>query len=252
MSIFASYFWLWSIIGLVGLAFLYSLGAVMNLVGFVTPIKRLGRLVDDAPLAVKMALVAAVCGLLVYPSVIHRLWADATAHEIRRAFQALPALPGTRAGPIAEQMNGLYDPTGTDGTYISGSYGTSATFPQVRESYERVLGEQGWVRQGSGTAGTAARRQPDDPRLRFRDHAEPARARYELVIAPVNAASQQLAGDLVGDSTIYAVRLGVIDPRLTTQVSWFIDCLVRRAPTFPTCEAMGWNPLEDAIGLTSR
>jgi hypothetical protein len=250
MSIFASYFWLWSIIGLVGLAFLYTLGAVMNLVGFVTPIKRLGRTIDDAPLGVKMVLLAIVCGLLVYPSVIHRLWADATAHEIRRAFQALPTVPGTRMGPIAEQMNGLYDPTGTDGTYISGSYGTAASFAQVRDTYEQVLAAQGWVRQESSLP--AAGRQATDARLRFRDHAEPARARYELVIAPVNAASQQLAGDLVGEPTIYAVRLGVVDPRLTTQVSWFIDCLVRRAPTFPTCEAMGWNPLEDAIGLTSR
>ena len=38
----------------------------------------------------------------------------------------------------------------------------------------------------------------------------------------------------------FTVRLA----RATTQVAWFIDCLVRRAPTFPTCEAMGWNPLE--------
>ncbi len=251
MSIFASYFWLWSIIGLVGLALLYTLGAVMNLVGFVTPIKRLGRSMDDAPLAVKMTLVAVVGALLVYPSVIHRLWADATAQEIRRAFQALPVLPNTRAGPITEQMNGLYDPTGTDGTYISGSFATSATFAQVWDAYERALAEQGWVQQGGGTASSASR-QASDPRLRFRDHAEPSRARYELVIAPVSAASQQLVGDLVGEPTIYAVRLGVVDPRLTTQVSWFIDCLVRRAPTFPTCEAMGWNPLEDAIGLTSH
>jgi hypothetical protein len=39
----------------------------------------------------------------------------------------------------------------------------------------------------------------------------------------------------------------VVDPRTTTQVSWFIDCLVRRAPTFPTCEAMGWNPIEQTL-----
>ncbi len=252
MSIFASYFWLWSIIGLVGLALIYTLGAVMNFVGFVTPIKRLGRAMDDAPLGVKMVVVVAVCGLMVYPSVIHRLWADATAQEIRRSFQALPTLPGTRAGPIVEQMNGLYDPTGTDGTYISGSFGTSATFAEVRDTYERLLTEHGWVRQISGGNRAAAERQASDPRLRFRDDVEPARARYELVIAPVSATSQQLAGDLVGEPTIYAVRLGVVDPRLTTQVSWFIDCLVRRAPTFPTCEAMGWNPLEDAIGLTSQ
>jgi hypothetical protein len=35
-----------------------------------------------------------------------------------------------------------------------------------------------------------------------------------------------------------------VDPRVTTQVAWFIDCLVRRAPTFPSCESLGWHPLE--------
>jgi hypothetical protein len=88
--------------------------------------------------------------------------------------------------------------------------------------------------------------------VRFRDHAEPARARYEIVLAPLPAGSAQGGEQLSGEPTLYTVRLGVVDPRLTTQVSWFIDCLVRRAPTFPTCEAMGWNPLEETIGLSSR
>jgi hypothetical protein len=252
MSIFASYFWLWSIIGLVGLAFLYTLGAVMNLVGFVTPIKRLGRWLDDAPLGVKFGMVVGLAALLVYPSMIHRLWADATAHEIRKEFNALPTVPGTRAGPTSEQMNGLYDPTGTDGTYIAGAYGTSAPFAQIREAYERALTDRGWVRQTEGGRGPGGDRSAPETRLRFRDHVDPARARYEILIAPLPAGSAQAGDQLAGEPTVYAMQLGVVDPRLTTQVSWFIDCLVRRAPTFPTCEAMGWNPLEEHLGFGSR
>ena len=30
MSVFASYFWLWSIVGLLGLIFLYAFGAIMS------------------------------------------------------------------------------------------------------------------------------------------------------------------------------------------------------------------------------
>jgi hypothetical protein len=252
MSIFASYFWLWSIIGLVGLAFLYTLGAVMNLVGFVTPIKRLGRWLEDAPVAVKMGMVFGLAALLVYPSMIHRLWADATAHEIRKEFQILPTLPGTRPGLTTEQMNGLYDPTGTDGTYIAGTYGTAAPFAQVREAYERALVERGWVRQATGGRGTPGASQAAETRDRFRDHPDPARARYEIVVGPLPPGSAQAGEQLAGEPTVYAVHLGVVDPRLTTQVSWFIDCLVRRAPTFPTCEAMGWNPLEEHIGIGGR
>jgi hypothetical protein len=252
MSIFASYFWLWSIIGLVGLAFVYTLGAVMNLVGFVTPVKRLSHSMDDAPFVLKLLLIAMLGCLLAYPSIIHRLWADATAHEIRRAFQALPTLPNSRSGPLSEQMNGLYDPTGTDGTYIAGVFGTSQPFAQVRDSYERVLASEGWVRQSPGGRPGAADRPAAENRIRFRDHQEPARAQYEIVLAPLPTGSAQAGDQLASEPTVYTVRLGVVDPRLTTQVSWFIDCLVRRAPTFPTCEAMGWNPLEDSLGISSR
>lgn len=252
MSIFTSYFWLWSIIGLVALAMLYTLGALMNLVGFVTPLKRLSRWLDNAPLTAKAGLAVALAGLLVYPSTVHRLWADATAHEVRREFAALPVLPGVRAGPIIEQMNGLYDPTGTEGTYIAGVYGISLPYAEVRDRYERMLTERGWVRQPSGSAASSLARQEADTRVRFRDRTEPARARYEIVIAPVSGSGRQVAEELAGESTLFTVRLGVVDPRLTTQVAWFIDCLVRRAPTFPTCEAMGWNPLEEHIGLSSR
>ena len=47
--------------------------------------------------------------------------------------------------------------------------------------------------------------------------------------------------------TVFAVRLGVVDPRVTTQVSWFIDCLVRWAPTLPSCEAGPWHPLDAVL-----
>jgi hypothetical protein len=33
-------------------------------------------------------------------------------------------------------------------------------------------------------------------------------------------------------------------------VSWFIDCLVQRAPTFPSCEAVGWNPIQKAAAAS--
>ena len=33
MSIFASYFWLWSIVGLVGLVMLWTIGGLMNFIG---------------------------------------------------------------------------------------------------------------------------------------------------------------------------------------------------------------------------
>ena len=43
MSMFGSFFWLWSIIGLLGLVMLYSLGAFMNMAGFLSPGGRFGR-----------------------------------------------------------------------------------------------------------------------------------------------------------------------------------------------------------------
>src|SRR5438270_11216745 len=97
VSIFASYFWLWSLVGLLCLLFVSTLGAVMNFMGFVTPLKRFGRWMDDAPMFVKLSVLVGAFGMLAYPSVVHRLWADATALETRSTFSTLPAMPGARA-----------------------------------------------------------------------------------------------------------------------------------------------------------
>src|SRR5438477_153834 len=105
MGIFASYFWLWSIVGLLGLVFLYTLGAVMNLGGFISPMGRAGRWLDHAPVGVKLAILVGMFSLLAYPSLIHKLWADATAQEVRRAFDGLPVLPGARPAPATEQFS---------------------------------------------------------------------------------------------------------------------------------------------------
>jgi hypothetical protein len=240
VGVFASYFWLWSIVGLLGLIFLYAVGALMSFGGFLTPLRRIGRWADAAPATVKVALLVATFAILAYPSLAHKLWADATAREVRLDFEALPKFPGAEAAPVLEQMKGLYDPTGTDGTYVIGWFGTQASFADVLSHYENALSGRGWVRQpGSGAA--------RDSRLQFRDDADATRSHYELVLAQVSVNSQDVPAQLTGSGTVFAIRLGVVDPRLTTQVAWFIDCLVRRAPTFPTCEAMGWHPLEPSL-----
>jgi hypothetical protein len=247
MSVFASYFWLWSIVGLLGLIFLYAFGSLMSFGGFLTPLKRIGRWTDSAPGLVKVAIVVAGLGILAYPSLVHRLWADATAREVRRDFESLPRFPGADSAPVFEQMNGLYDPTGTDGTYVIGWYGTGAGFADVRGHYEQTLIDRGWVKQ-SPTGAAAAR----DARVQFRDDVDATRSHYELVLAQVSPSSQDVPAQLASESTVFAIRLGVVDPRLTTQVAWFIDCLVRRAPTFPTCEAMGWHPIEPSLQPATR
>src|SRR5206468_1334870 len=167
MSIFASYFWLWSIVGLLGLVFLYTLGALMNLGGFISPLSRAGRWVDRAPVSIKLAVVVVLLGLLAYPSLIHKLWADATAPEVRRSFEALPAFPSARPAPTTEQFSGLYDPTGTDGTYIIGWYGTAAPMAAVRTFYERALAERGWIPQEPDTSPSRPRDNPNLLRAEF-------------------------------------------------------------------------------------
>jgi hypothetical protein len=252
MSMFASYFWLWSIIGLLGVMLLYTLGAVMNMVGFLSPIKQITRWLDDAPGLMKFGVLVAAFGLLGYPSLAHRLWADATAVEVRRTFDRLPTFPNAVQASPTEQMAGLYDPTGTDGIYIIGWSGTTASFDEVRAAYTSVLTSQGWVLQAPPTSAEPARREQPGSRLTFRDSSVPSRASYDLVLAQVSSTSSEVPTDLRSLPTIYALRLGVVDPRLTTQVAWFVDCLVQRAPTFPTCEAMGWNPMEATLGGSPR
>lgn len=251
MSIFASYFWLWSIVGLLCLVLVYTLGAIMNLGGFVSPLKRTGRWIDGSPLPVKIGLVVLTVGLVGYPSLVHKLWADATANEVRHLYESLPAPPGARGAVPSEQMAGLYDPTGTEGTYVVGWYGTSATFLQVSAHYDRVLLERGWVQQppprGAPPSGSAGQ-----TRVEYRDDPVPARSHYELVLAQLSPGSKDAPPEVADSPIVFAVRLGVVDPRRTNQVSWFIDCLVRRAPTFPSCEAMGWNPLEQHLDPAAR
>lgn len=251
MSVFASYFWLWSIVGLLCLLMLSTLGAVLNMVGFVTPIKRAMRWADDAPTLVQLGIVILVLGLIAYPSLIHKLWADAMADQTRSQFDSLPKFPSARSAPMTEQMNGLYDPTGTEGTYIIGWYGTGTDFAEVRAYYERELSGRGWVQQPVASAGAAERVLPSASRIQFRDHPDASRSHYELVVAQIPSSTRATLSEIGGEPTIFALRLGVVDPRATTQVSWFIDCLVHRAPTFPTCEAMGWNPLERVLSPRS-
>jgi hypothetical protein len=224
--------------------FLYTLGAVMNLGGFISPVGRVGRWIDRSPFAVKLGILALLLGLLAYPSIIHKLWADATAQEVRRSFESIPAFPGARPAPTTEQFSGLYDPTGTDGTYIIGWYGTSAAYPDVRSFYERALAERGWAPQEPDPPSAPSRDTQRPGRAEFRDNADARLAHYDLVLAQLPPDSREVPADIAREPTVFAVRLGVVDPRATTQVAWFIDCLVHRAPTFPTCEAMGWNPLE--------
>ena len=245
MSMFASYFWLWSIVGLLGLILLSTLGALLNMTGFFTPIKRATHWLDGAPTLVQAGMVILIFGLVFYPWLIHHLWAEATAGETRRVFESLPTFPGARAEPLSEQMGGLFDPTGTDGTYIIGSYGTTADYSAVRTFYERGLADRGWVPQA--TAGRD-RRPPAAPgRIEFRDDADPRRSQYEIVVVQLPPGTREVSAETGSEPTVFSVRLGVVDPRATTQVAWFIDCLVHRAPTFPSCEALGWNPVEHAL-----
>ena len=246
MSVFGSFFWLWSIIGLLGLVMLYSFGAFMNMAGFLSPAGRFGRWVDRSPLIVKFAIVVGLLALVIYPSFVHRLWADATANQVRSAFGGLPTFTSAQPAPPSEQMNGLYDPTGTDGTYIIGWYGTAVPFSEVSDFYQSALTAKGWVRQPDPDPNSRTRSSLSAARIEFRDQAVRSAATYELLIAPLPAGSREVPAEISSAPTIYAVRLGVVDPRLTTQVAWFIDCLVRRAPTFPTCEAAGWSYLDQS------
>lgn len=235
MTIFSSYFWLWSIIGLLGFLMLYTFGSLMNFAGFLSPVKAVGQRLDAAAPRTRLIVLAAVIVLLGYPSAVHKLWADATASEIRREFQTIQSLPGTVGSDPTEQWGGLYDPTGTDGAYIVGWFGTSAGATDVQAHYRNVLRQKGWVEQ---TGETRA--------LRFLDSGTPAQSHYELVLAVAPSGSLEAPAAVTGQPTVYAVRLGVVDPRVTTQIAWLVDCLVRAAPTFPSCEAMGWHPLESA------
>ena len=256
MSIFASYFWLWSIVGLVGLVMLWTIGGLMNLIGLMSPLKGVSRWVDSAPTFVKAAMVAGLLGFLLYPALVHRLWADAKANETRGSFESLPSFPQARSGGTTEQMNGLYDPTSADGTYVIGWFGTGRAMEDVLGFYQSELTRRGWTQVAAepATGGQAPRgltggsqAAQRTTRIEFRDSAQASRAHYSLVLSQVSANSASVPPQLARENTLYALRLGVVDPRATTQVAWFIDCLVHRAPTFPSCEAAGWNPIEGSL-----
>jgi hypothetical protein len=240
MAIFASYFWLWSIVGLLGFLMLYTFGSLMNFAGFLSPVKAVGQRLDRAAPRTRLVVLAVVIVLLGYPSAVHKLWADATANEIRREFQTIPTVPGAVSSELSEQWGGLYDPTGTDGAYVVGWFGSSLNPNDVQAHYRRAAQQKGWVEQ------------PGDTRaLRFLDNSNAAQSRYELVVAVAPSGSLEAPAMVAGQPTVFAVRLGAVDPRVTTQVAWLVDCLVRAAPTFPSCEAMGWHPLERAGTLPS-
>lgn len=242
MPIFASHFWLWSIIGLIGFFALYTFGSLMHLAGFLSPVRALGRRVDALGSRSRLVALVVFIGLLAYPSVMHRLWADATAGEIRRQFQSIPHIPDAVSADATEQWAGLYDPTGTDGAYMLGWFGTAATAQEVLDHYRGTLLARGWNELVGAT---------DRRGVRFLDRATPAQSHYELVLVMAPAGSSESPMSLAGHKTVYAVRLGAVDPRVTTQIAWLIDCLVRAAPTFPTCEPKGWHPLEQSGSLPS-
>ncbi|MSQ24231.1 MAG: hypothetical protein EXR58_06755 [Chloroflexi bacterium] len=237
VAIFASYFWLWTIIGLLLLLLLYTMGSLLSFVGFMTPVRALGQKLEAASPRARLLLLPAFIGALAYPSAVHTLWANATAMQIREQFQAIPAFPDSQQTEPSEQFAGLYDPGGSSGAYITDWFGTRASPDDVRAYYRRVLTEKGWVEAPNSGAST-----------RFVDVANP-QSHYELLIAVPPSGNVGAPQSLAGQPTTYALRFGAVDPRVTTQVAWFVDCLVRAAPTFPTCEAKGWHPLESAGAL---
>ena len=238
---FASYFWLWTIIGSLMLLMIYTAGSLLSFAGFMTPLRGLGDRLEAASPRARLILLPLLIAALAYPSVIHKVWADATASEIRRAFQSLPVFPGAHQAEPTEQMGGLYDPGGTSGAYIIKWFGTNADFGSVRAHYASRLAELGWIEAASETR-----------TIRFIDGPDTSNSHYELVLAVAGPGTASLPRSLASESTAFVVRFGAVDPRVTTQIAWFIDCLVRAAPTFPTCEAMGWHPLEAAGSLPSR
>src|SRR5437870_2295242 len=135
MAVFASFFWLWSIIGLLGFLLLYAFGSLMNFAGFLTPLKSVGSKLDAASPRVRLLVLVLVVVLLGYPSTVHKLWADATASAIRQEFQGIPPFAGASAAEPIEQWGGLYDPAGTAGVYVVDWFGTSAAPAAVQEHY---------------------------------------------------------------------------------------------------------------------
>ena len=241
MNIFASYFWLWSIIGLLLLGLLYTLVSLLNFAGFMTPVRLLTRRMEQVSPMARLWLLGLVMILVAYPSFVHKLWADATANEIRQQFSSIPAYPGAQRASPTEQLGGLYDPAGTSGTFILDYFGTQASADDVRAYYRNELAAKGWT-----TVATDGRTE------RFIDGPATIRSHYELVLAVSQPGSASIPSSLAAEPTVYALRFGAVDPRVTTQVAWFVDCLVRAAPTFPSCEAMGWHPIESAGRGTGR
>jgi hypothetical protein len=237
MGIFASYFWLWSIVGLVALILLYSFGALMNFAGFLTRLKAASQWVDRATPRARLLLIAAFIAVVAYPSFVHKLWADATADGMRNDFQTLAAFPGALGPERVEHLSGLYDAGGAQGTYILGWFGTGQSGPQVADYFRQQLRQRGWVEASPADRETA----------RFVDGRAGASPHYDLVVAVASKRDSSVPAALAAQPTVFAVRLGVVDPRVTTQVSWFIDCLVRWAPTLPSCEAGPWHPLDAVL-----
>lgn len=237
VSVFASFFWLWSIVVLLALVFLYSFGALMDFAGFMTPLKSAGRALDRASLRVRWALLGASIMLLAYPSFVHRLWADATADGMRNAFRELASFPESGQPEPFEHLGGLYDPAGSQGAYILAWFGTTRSRSEVEGYYRRGLVQHGWVEEESA----------DPQAVRFWDASSGETARYELLVAVASPRDPGVPAALASDPTVFAVRLGAVDPRVTNQVSWFIDCLVRWAPTLPSCEAGPWHPLNAVL-----
>ncbi len=239
-SVFASYFWLWTIIGLLALLLLYTAGSLLNFVGFMTPFRAMGQRLDRASPQARLWLLVLVPLVFAYPSLIHKLWADATASEIRREFQAIPHVPGAQQAEPTEQLAGLYYPASASGAYITDWFGTTAPADAVRDHYRTTLTAKGWREVVPGDGRTD----------RFVDGADPSHSQYELVLAISDPGASIIPRNLVSEPTVYALRFGAVDPRVTTQVAWFVDCLVKAAPTFPSCEAMGWHPIEFASSVS--
>src|SRR5206468_9403852 len=172
MGIFASYFWLWSIVGLVALILLYSLGAIINFAGFLTPLRGVSHWVDHATPRARLLVLAVLVAIAAYPSFVHKLWADATAEGLRNDFQALASFPGAAGTERVEHLSGLYDAGGAQGTYILGWFGTGQSGSQVTDYFRQYLSQRGWVEEPPADRETA----------RFVDGRPEATPHYELVV----------------------------------------------------------------------
>src|SRR3990167_2548759 len=104
MNVFASYFWLWTIIALLAGLLLYPVGGLLYFVRVLAPVQSGPQGLERASPLARLWLLLLVVGVFAYPSFVHKLWADATATDIRRDFEAIPHFPGAQRTEPTEQI----------------------------------------------------------------------------------------------------------------------------------------------------